>query len=209
MKESLQLIKVSQVNNPILIISGKTASGKDTVMLELLTRFPGFKRVVTTTSRNLRTGEKQGVDYNFVSKQDFKQKAERGDFIEFVEYAGSLYGTEKAQILSNLNGGLIWRIDPSRAGQIRDLIKSSFEPVKAEEILRRILVIYLTVDDTVVLERLKERNLGSQEISRRMEEDNRFWREYQDKYDFVVENVPGRLSKTIDKVVKILENHRS
>lgn len=180
------------MNNPLIIIlTGKTASGKDTLMQKLLSKFPDFRRVVTTTSRPQRAGEVNGLDYNFISKKDFKKAVERGDFIEYVEYGGNLYGTEKSQLISDTD--LIWRIDPSRAGQIKDLIKN-----------RKLLVIYLTVEDSVVLKRLRERGLPQQEIERRMREDKDFWEKYKDNYDFVIENVPGKIEETLDKISNIL-----
>ncbi|MCL5784220.1 MAG: hypothetical protein M1142_02600 [Patescibacteria group bacterium] len=193
----------------LIVLTGKTASGKDTIMAKLLARFPQFKRVVTTTSRTLRNGEANGVDYNFISKADFKQKAEKGDFIEWVEYGGNLYGTEKAQITDSLDQDLIWRIDPSRAGQIRQFIKNSFPPELAEDLLKRTLVIYLTVDDNVILDRLNKRGLTEEEIRKRMQEDREFWQEYQNCYDFVIENVPGRLDETVDQIAEVIQNHHS
>lgn len=177
--------------NRFIILTGKTASGKDTVMARLLDRFPGLKRVVTTTSRKIRNGEQNNVDYNFISEADFKQKIKDDDFIEYVEYGGHLYGTEKSQLYGE---NLIWRIDPSRAGQIKDLIKD-----------KKLLVIYLTVSDEVVLERLQRRGLEQEEINRRMEEDRKFWQEYKNNYDFVVENVPGKLDETLDRIMQIIK----
>ncbi len=176
--------------NKLIVITGKTASGKDTVVAKLLEKFPDFKKILTTTSRAMREREINGVDYNFISKEDFKKKIENNDFIEYVEYAGNFYGTERDQLISDKN--LIWRIDPSRAGKIRDLIDNE------------VLVIYLTVDDEVVLQRLKKRNLSQEEIDHRMKDDADFWEKYKDDYDFVVENAPGKLEETVDKVYKII-----
>ncbi len=183
------------MSNPLVVLTGKTASGKDTVISQLLSRLPGFKKVLTSTSRPPRQGEQTQVDYLFLSKEQFRQKIDQGEFLEYVEYGGNLYGTEKNQ-LSN-HQGLIWRIDPSRAGKVRDLIS---EPL---------VVIYLTVSDDVVLERLRRRGLSKEEIEKRMKEDKLFWEEYKNSYDFVVENIPGQLNQTVDKIVKIIENHIS
>lgn len=180
----------------IIILTGKTASGKDTVMFQLLSRLPDLKRVVSTTSRIPRNGEKNHVDYNFISEEEFRGEINAGDFIEWVEYGGNLYGTEKAQISDSLIGDLIWRIDPSRAGKIRELIKDI-----------KVIVIYLTTSDDVVLARLNERGLDQEEIKKRMADDKKIWERYQDSYDFVVENIPGKLDETVDKIIKIIENH--
>ncbi len=184
------------MTNPamLIILTGKTASGKDTVVSQLLSRLPGFKKVLTSTSRPPRQGEQNGIDYLFLSKEQFQQKIEKGDFIEYVEYGGNLYGTEKNQLK---NSDLIWRIDPSRAGKIRELIDFP------------ILIIYLTVSDSVVLKRLQERGFSEESIEKRMSEDKKFWEEYKDKYDFVIENVPGKLDQTVDKIIEIVENCHS
>lgn len=175
----------------LLVLTGKTTAGKDTVMHRLLAKYPDFKRVVTTTSRKIRPGEQNGIDYNFISEDDFKQKIKNNDFLEYVNYAGNLYGTEKSQLGTEFD--LIWRIDPSRAGQIKDLIKD-----------KRLLVIYLTVDDAVVYERLRRRGLPEADIEKRMQEDKSFWEKYKDNYDFVIENVPGKLDETVDKASRLI-----
>ena len=195
--------------NPFIILTGKTASGKDTVMAKLLSRPPNLKRVVTTTSRTPRHGEQNGRDYNFISGALFQEKIKNGDSIEYVSYGGNLYGTEKSQLTSNIDSGLIWRIDPSRAGQIREFIKDSFEKNITRDLLKKIIVIYLTVDDEVVLKRLQGRGLSQQEIEKRMKQDTRFWQEYKNNYDFVVENIPGQLDQTVDKIVNLIENRFS
>ncbi len=138
--------------NLLLILTGKTASGKDTVMSKLMLRFPDLKKVITTTSRLPRDGEEDGVDYNFISETEFKDMTDSSEFIEHVEYAGNFYGTEKIQLLKNLQQNLIWRIDPSRAGRIRNLISGSFDGNLASDLLKRVFTVYLTVDDTVVLD---------------------------------------------------------
>lgn len=177
------------MTNPLIILTGKTASGKDTVISKLLSRLPDFKKVMTTTSRSPRAGEKNGIDYFFISREDFKQKIEKGLFIEYVEYGGNFYGTEKTRLV---DANLIWRIDPSRAGKIRELINSP------------VLVIYLTVTDPVVLERLKKRGFSEEDIEKRMNEDKKFWEEYKSSYDFVVENIPGQLNQAVDKIIQII-----
>lgn len=187
-------------SNLLIVLTGKTASGKDTVMAQLLFRIPNLKRVITTTSRTPRNGEQNGVDYNFISEADFRQKIQKEDFIEYVEYAGNLYGTEKSQLINGENYDLIWRIDPSMAGQVRLLIDNFF---------KKVLVIYLTVDDEVVLERLKKRSLSQEEIEKRMQDDKRFWEQFKGNYDFIVENVPGKLNETLDEILKIIEKHHS
>src|SRR3990167_7244332 len=162
-----------------IILTGKTASGKDTIIARILSKYPNFKRVLTTTSRQKRTGEQNGIDYNFISDDQFRQKIEDGDFYEYVNYGGNLYGTEHSRI--NLEKDLIWKIESSRAGKIRALIKNP------------VIVIYITCDDEIILRRLKKRGLSKEEIQKRMQDDIKIWQKYKDNYDFVIENVPGKL----------------
>jgi len=179
----------------LIILTGKTASGKDTVIAKLLSRLPEFKKILTTTSRAPRSGEQDGVDYHFISRDEFEQKIQNGEFLEYVEYGGNLYGTEKS--LFHNHNGLIWKIDPSRAGKVRELIADSS------------VVIYLTASDEVVLQRLRERGLSQEEIDKRMADDKRMWEENKANYDFVVENTPNELAKTVDKIIGIVQNQRS
>ena len=178
----------------LLILTGKTASGKDTIMSRLLLRYPNLKRVVSTTTRPPRRGEVDGKDYNFVTREQFQQKIKDGLLIEFVEYGGNLYGTEKSQIIQNKTSDLIWRIDPSRAANIRELIKE------------KALVIYINIPDDVALERLKARGLAPDEIAKRIADDKKIWTGSKVKYDYVVENKPGKLSEALAEICQIIES---
>lgn len=178
-----------QTAGKLIIITGKTASGKDTLISRILQKYPDFRKVLTTTSRTPRNGEKNGVDYNFISENEFKRKIKQGDFLEYVEYGGNYYGTEKSRISPWEN--LIWKIDPSMAGKA----KSVFENSK---------IIYITCDEESVLKRLKGRGLSEEEIQKRMADDKKIWNQYKDSYDYVVENVPGKLNQTIDEIVNII-----
>lgn len=194
--------------NPLLIIlTGKTASGKDTVMKKLMTEFPNLTRVLTTTSRPLRIGE-TNKDYNFISKSQFLGKIQSKDFIEYVKYGGNLYGTEKVEITKALGQNLIWRIDPSRAGQIRQFIKEAFDQFLSEKLLKRVVVIFLTTDDQTIIKRLQNRGLNSSQIQKRMAQDKKFWQNFGPNYDFVVENTPGHLDKTVEQVIQIINQKK-
>lgn len=191
----------------LLVLTGKTASGKDTIMRQILNKFPSFKRVVSTTSRAIRPGEKEGIDYKFLTVDQFKGKINSGQLLEYVEYGGNFYGTEKEELNKLSTSSLIWRIDPSRAGEARDFIKRSYQQNKAEQLIKALTVIYITTSEEVILQRLKNRHLSEVEIDKRRSDDIKIWEENKNNYDFVVENVPGKLGDTISQVVKIIESH--
>jgi len=189
----------------LIVLTGKTASGKDTIKVDLLKRYPSLKLIVTTTSRVPRDGEKDGVDYHFLTRDQFEKKIKSGDFVEYVEYGGNLYGTQKTQLEQVLNTDSIWRIDPSRAGEIRKFIERAFPSETGEKLIKKVVVIYISVADDVVLQRLKKRNLSDTEIEKRMEDDRKIWSQSKDKYDYIVENVAGKLEETVNKIIKIIE----
>lgn len=176
----------------LIVLTGKTASGKDTIKDALLSKFSNLKKVITSTSRLPRKGEKDGTDYHFLSKEEFQKGVSEGKFIEFVEYGGNFYGTQKKDLENYLHQDLLWKIDPSRAGQIKETVKE------------KTIVIYINTDEQTILERLTKRGLSEEEISSRMADDEAIWQQFHDKYDYVLENVPGKLKGTIDKIVKII-----
>lgn len=183
------------MNPSLIILSGKTASGKDTIKSALLKKYPNLKKVITTTSRTPRMGEKDGIDYHFLTRDQFKEKIKQDAFAEYVEYGGNYYGTYKEELEKSQNGDYLWKIDPSRAGQIKNTLKNA-------------VVIYITCDDDVVLQRLKNRGLSKEEIEKRMADDQRIWDQYKDSYDFVINNVSGKLDQTINKVCEIIDSNR-
>jgi len=195
--------------NLLIVLSGKTASGKDTIIERLLSGYPSIRKIITTTTRIPRNEEKAGIDYKFITEEEFKRKINEGDFLEYVEYGGNFYGTEKPQILLALDESVIWKIDPSRSGEIRQFVEKAFSPPIASQLLRNLLVIYLTVDDETILQRLKQRGLPEKEINLRIEEDKLYWERYKDKYDYVIENVPGKLDETVSQISRIIEAQKT
>lgn len=180
----------------LIVLTGKTASGKDTIKSALLKRFPNLNTIITTTSRSMRNGEQDGLDYHFLPRNEFERKIQEKDFAEYVEYGGNLYGTYKAELEQALKQDTLWRIDPSRAGHVRELLEKLYPGQKA-------VVIYVTVPDGVVLQRLKNRGLSEEEIQKRMNDDKKIWEKYKDNYDFIVENVPGKLELAVDKIISV------
>lgn len=83
----------------LVIFSAPSGSGKTTIVRELLKRFPQFEFSISATSRQLRGAEQNGVDYHFMTNEEFKERVERGEFVEWEEvYAGTCYGTLKSEM---------------------------------------------------------------------------------------------------------------
>lgn len=190
----------------LIVLTGKTASGKDTIKQSLLLKYPNLKSVITTTSRAPRPGEKDGVEYHFLTRGQFEEKIDLRDFAEYVEYGGNLYGTQKKDLELGLSGDLLWRIDPSRAGEVREFLRRSFPMEMAQKLIDQIIVIYITVSDQVILQRLTKRGLSEEEIQKRMGDDKKIWQQYQSSYDFVVENIPGKLEECLNNIVRLIDH---
>jgi len=193
----------------LIILTGKTASGKDTIKSSLLKKYPNLKKVLTTTSRTPRPNENNGVDYLFLSREEFEEKIAQNAFAEYVEYGGNLYGTQKTELEQALKVDTLWKIDPSRAGEVREFLKRAFPEDLSSELIKRVLVIYINASDEDILKRLQKRNLTQEEIQKRMFDDKKIWDQYKNSYDFVIENVSNMLDNTLDKIEQIIENHKS
>ena len=83
----------------LVIFSAPSGSGKTTIVRELLQRFPQFEFSISATSRQPRGKEQHGIDYYFLSTEEFRQRVERDEFVEWEEvYAGTCYGTLKSEV---------------------------------------------------------------------------------------------------------------
>src|SRR5438045_1557428 len=100
-----QNIEVSPKNPGVLtIIAGPTGSGKNSVQDALLNQYPQMRKVVTTTTRQPRENEVDGISYHFLSSDEFKAKVAEGGFLETALYAGNYYGTQPKDIEPVLEG---------------------------------------------------------------------------------------------------------
>ena len=198
----------TQQKGKLIIICGPTASGKDAIMHNLLKLHPDYERIVTSTTRPPRDLERDGIDYNFISKEDFQKQEGNRDFIEVNEYAQNLYGTPKSEFQKVLDGKtIIWRVDPTMAARAKDFFKTSFPKDEGEELSKRTLVIYVYSEPEIIKQRLAARGMDDEEVNRRITQDTKNWEECKDKFDFVVENLEGELDETVKKIIDIIQSH--
>ena len=112
----------------LIIISGTTCAGKGTVIKKLLSKHNDIVLSTSYTSRPKRESEVDGVDYYFVTKEQFETKIKNNDFLEYaqVQY-GAYYGTPKKEVLDLLDSGkdVILEIDVQGAKQIKELYPST------------------------------------------------------------------------------------
>ena len=89
----------------LIVITGPSGVGKGTIVRSLLHNHPELYLSVSTTTREPRPGEVEGIDYYFVSRAEFEQAIAAGELLEWAEYAGNYYGTPKARVQEQLDQG--------------------------------------------------------------------------------------------------------
>jgi len=144
----------------LLVVSGPSGSGKDSVIAALRTLEPHIGYVVSTTTRAPRPGEVEGVHYCFVTRDEFELMAERGEFLETREYAGNLYGTPRAFVEDAVRSGHDIVMKPEVNGAM-----------KLKELYPRAVLVFLTVrSEDELARRLERRNSdGPDDIAARLE----------------------------------------
>lgn len=108
----------------LFVISGSSGVGKGTVIKEFLRRNPEFKLSVSCTTRAPREGEVHGENYFFLTREEFRACIERGEFLEWAEFSGNMYGTQRPYIEEKLAQGrkLILEIDTKGALNVKKIM---------------------------------------------------------------------------------------
>ena len=115
--------------------------GKGTLIKRLLERAPGLQLAVSATTREPRESEVNGVDYHFLSGEDFDRRVARGEFLEHAQYAGNRYGTLNSE-LGRPAKGIVLEIDVQGARQVRERLPDAklifIEPPSFEDLEQRL-----------------------------------------------------------------------
>src|SRR6516225_9768764 len=142
--------------SPLLIlVSAPSGGGKTTLCQQLLAARPDLTRAITCTTRLPRPGERNGVDYHFLTAPDFKKRVRAGDFLEHATVFGRSYGTLRSEVMDQLRAGrdVLLNVDVQGAAAIRECAPG--EP----DLKRALVTVFLTPPSVAVLaERLNQRN---------------------------------------------------
>ncbi len=178
----------------LVIISAPSGNGKDTVIEALLKIIPNSTRFITTTSRPPRPGNQEGVDYYFISKEEFENKIKNNEFLEYNFYAGNYYGTEKKRLEEMLsNHSVVF-------SAIEVNGKHNLDKAKVKN-----LSIFLLPDSLEILKnRIRQRGGVSEEIIEERMKTAKYEIENSLDYDYRIVNENGKLDETIDKLAKII-----
>jgi guanylate kinase len=184
-----------RVRPKLIVISGPSGVGKDTVIERMRERFPDFHFAVTATTRPRRPGEIDGVHYYFMSREAFLEARERGEFLESAEVYGHLYGVPKERIRRALRAGksVVVKVDVQGAASIRRLVPQAvlifLAPPSMSELMQR-LRQRKTDDPATLMERIAT---ASREL------------ECVYDFDYVVFNEHDRLEETVATISAIIE----
>lgn len=174
-----------------IVVSGPSGVGKGTIFDKVVKEMNGWYSVSSTT-RLPREGEVDGVNYFFITKEDFKDKIKNGEFLEYNYYNENYYGTSKKNVLDKINSGIdvFMEVDVNGAHNIKkmfpDAILIYIAPPSIEELKRRLI------------------NRGTEsieKINQRLEIADKELKEI-DFYDYVVIN--DDIDKATDEVRKII-----
>lgn len=179
----------------LIVISGPSGVGKDSVVQRMMERGMPFHFVVTATTREKRKAEEHGKDYWFLSKDEFARMIEHNELIEYAIVYGDYKGIPKAQVREALESGkdVVMRVDVQGAETVRKLAPEA-------------LLIFITCESEDELERrLRERKTETADsLSLRIATARKELQRIE-AFDYVIVNHDFHLDDTVNKVRSIIE----
>jgi guanylate kinase len=180
----------------LIVLSGPSGVGKDTIIRELKERHPKERRrfVVTYKSRGRRPGEIDGVDYHFVTKDEFDRLRAEDAFLETAEVHGQWSGTPWDQVIAALEAGddAMLKIDVQGAAAVRSRVPDA------------LLVFVAPPSEQDLSERLRNRGTESEADFQRRQQDAPKELASMDDYDYVVVNRTGQALETAEEIERII-----
>lgn len=190
-------MQIEGITGHLILLMAPMASGKSQLVAHVKQQYPEIVFSVSCTTREPRPGEVDGVDYHFISREEFQAKIEAGEFLEWAEFSANLYGTLKSEMVSQLQSGKII------LGEIELQGVQIIETLIPDE--HRTLIYIEAGGWDVSLRRAQER--GAMDEAHIALRHNRYQEEIKAKEfaDVVIENYDGELEaakKHLDAVIQ-------
>ncbi len=184
-----------------MVISGPSGVGKSSIIRRLLKACENFTELLSATTRDPRPGEQNGVDYIFISKEEFRKGLENGDIPEYrhTPETDNYYGTYLPDLRAKLDAGKIVIADVDIIGA--RFLKENFDALT---------VFVLPPSEQALILRIKKRkdNMSEKELRERLQIAKREINEDKNFYDYQVVNEENKLNETMQKIFEILKKEK-
>ncbi len=181
----------------LVILSGVSGAGKDTIKKELIKRMEDVVSLPSYTSRKPREGEEEGVQYHFITKEQFEEKIKNGEFYEYDLHHENYYGTSRKLLNEKIQSGKII---------VKDIeVNGTENLIKVLKNETKLVSIFLKVEEKELRHRLEQRGDSEEDIELRLSR-----LKYEESkihlYDYVIKN--DDFEKTVQIIMAIIENER-
>lgn len=181
----------------LTVLSGFSGAGKGTLIRALMGKYDQYALSISATTRSPRPGETNGIEYFFLSKEEFEGMIARDELIEYAQYVQNYYGTPRAYVEEQLSKGkdVILEIEVQGALQIKEKMPDTLllflTPPNADELKRR-LVGRGTETIEVVEDRLSQANLEA---------------ECMNEYDYLIIN--DNLEECVERTHRVIQSQHN
>jgi len=187
------------MSGKIVIFSAPSGAGKTTIAKEILRRIPNLEFSVSACSRPIRKGEKEGVDYYFLSVEDFKRKIDNNEFLEWQQvYPGSYYGTLKSEMQRIWNDGKNVMFDVDTFGGIN---------IKNEYREKALSIFIKTITIETLEARLNARGTETADSLKKRMDKAKIELSHSNEFDKIIIN--DNLDKAIEEAYNTITNFLS
>lgn len=161
---------MNELRGAVLIVSGPSGCGKSTLLKEVIKNIPNLYFSISTTTREPREAEEDGIDYFFVSKEKFEEDIEDANFLEYAKVHDNYYGTSLKPVIEALNSGKLVIFDIDVQGhkiirkKLQNLITSVFITTPTKKILEQRLVARATDSEDSINKRVENARVEMEEF---------------------------------------------